>query len=194
MNMKYNLKKIFLIFTAIILAFNFSSCFIGGGRDAFVFSEGVFEYDDEPIVFYKDITINRIVLTFTRVDDGTFGKNIMKSRKDNKKYHVDFYLEDQTGRGVNCLFTSLPKSGHKPDAYLIILEVADFVGEDNTIAKMRITIENSKYYKLNDDREDNTQAEVLMLQPVSGPQTTTAGDYIGYDFPPYVVLLKQKNE
>lgn len=191
--MKFNFKKLYLIFTVIILVFNSSSCTALPQKDKFVFQEGKFVYTRAPFELHNDIKINRLIMTFTLAEDGASGENIIENRKDKKVYHVDFYLEDQTGRGINCTFTSLPNTVGFVDCYYIKLDVSEFLEKLRAVLNLRVEFFYSDYYIVDtSDKNNILKADEIYLNVdeflVDGKQIKN------YEFPNWQILLQYKSE
>lgn len=120
-----NRKKVIIVILFFLFVLTLTGCY---KKDRYIFTDSVFEYCGEPVLFYEELFIEEITVTFEEITQEVFDSsaniNVLKNFYDSKCYKVIFLLKYSFEEmGQEYSFEYLGKSGDRSDGYKILLNI-----------------------------------------------------------------------
>jgi hypothetical protein len=134
-------RKLFLILGVLLLSLIITSCF---KQERYDFKEGKYIYEGEQVIFYDNIVIEKVQLSFKTTPFNENQNNIIINRKTNVSYYVEFLIISD-GIEYSCSFNTLDKVGDQVDVYYIELDVSTLTNKDNSILNLRLHFQNPSF-------------------------------------------------
>ena len=124
------IKKIYLMLGVLLFSISLSSC---SRENIMIFSEGLYEYSGDSIIFYEDINLSKISFNFALTDKDAQETNVITNRANIKNYYVEFGMESK-GNFELYDFTYLSNRANQAERYYIKFEVSNLISIDNSYA------------------------------------------------------------
>ena len=124
------IKKIYLMLGVLLFGISLSSC---SRENIMIFSEGLYEYSGDLVIFYEDINLSKISFNFALTDKDAQETNVITNRANRKNYYVEFGMESN-GNFELYDFTYLSDRANQAERYYIKFEVSNLLSIDNSYA------------------------------------------------------------